>query len=77
MSFSVAFVVAPIAGTRVLEHLGGAALWYGIGALGPLLGLGGYLLSPAFRTRETSARIGQGDEVIGGNESMSERGGSA
>jgi predicted MFS family arabinose efflux permease len=51
MSFSLAFVVAPIAGTRVLEHLGGAALWYGVGALGPLLGLGGLLLAPAFKQK--------------------------
>jgi predicted MFS family arabinose efflux permease len=58
MSFSVAFVVAPIVGTRVLEHLGGAALWYGIGALGPLLGLGGLLLAPAFRVRESSIAPG-------------------
>jgi predicted MFS family arabinose efflux permease len=55
MSFSLAFIVAPIVGTRVLEHLGGAALWYGVGALGPLLGLGGLLLAPAFRVRQSSA----------------------
>jgi predicted MFS family arabinose efflux permease len=54
MAFSVAFVVAPAAGTWVLEHLGGAALWYGIAALGPFLGLGGLALAPAFRRKETT-----------------------
>jgi predicted MFS family arabinose efflux permease len=55
MAFSVAFVVAPGAGTWVLEHLGGAALWYGIGALGPPLALGGFALAPAFRRKETAS----------------------
>ena len=55
MSFSLAFVVAPAAGTWVLEHLGGAPLWYGVGALGPLLCLGGLALAPAFRKKEASA----------------------
>lgn len=54
MSFSVAFMVAPAAGTWILEHLGGAVLWYGIGALGPLLALGGFVLSPAFRRTEAA-----------------------
>jgi predicted MFS family arabinose efflux permease len=39
MAFAVAFVVAPAAGTYVFERFGGAVLWYGIGAMGPMMWL--------------------------------------
>jgi predicted MFS family arabinose efflux permease len=38
MSYSIAFIVAPIAGTFVYERLGPAGLWHGIGIVGVLLG---------------------------------------
>lgn len=40
LAFSTAFVVGPIAGTAVYQHLGPEVLWYGIGLTGVLLGLG-------------------------------------
>lgn len=39
LSFSLAFVVAPTAGTMALQHLGGKVLWLGVGTLGPLVAL--------------------------------------
>ncbi len=37
LSFSLAFVLAPLAGTWIYQSLGPEALWYGCGALGILL----------------------------------------
>jgi len=45
MSFSVAFMLAPLAGTFVLERFGASALWYGIGLLGPPLWAGALALA--------------------------------
>jgi len=50
LSFSVAFVIGPIAGTAVYQHLGPGALWYGIGAIGLLLGAGFAALSKFLRS---------------------------
>ena len=36
-SFSLAFIVAPVAGTWVYQHVGPDAVWYACGAVGLLL----------------------------------------
>jgi len=52
MSFSVAFMLAPLAGTFVLDRFGAAALWYGIGLLGlPLWAAALALAKPLGRHR--------------------------
>ncbi len=40
LAFSAAFVIGPVAGTAAYEHLGPDALWFGVGGVGVLLGLG-------------------------------------
>lgn len=40
LSFAAAYVIAPLAGTWVYEHLGPEALWYGCGAVGVLVWAG-------------------------------------
>ena len=45
MSFSIAFMLAPLAGTFVLDRFGPNALWYGIGLLGPPLWAGALVLA--------------------------------
>ena len=45
MSFSVAFMVAPLTGTWVYERFGPDTLWYGVGALGIPLLVGALILS--------------------------------
>jgi MFS family permease len=37
MAFSIAFILAPVAGTYVYDRFGSDALWYGIGGLGFIL----------------------------------------
>lgn len=49
MAFSSAFVFAPATGMNVFEKLGPDALWYGIGAMGPLLWIWALAVSRAFR----------------------------
>lgn len=49
LSFSVAFVIAPAAGTSVYQHLGPAVLWGGVGVLGIVIAAGFVALAPAFR----------------------------
>ena len=49
LSFATAFVIAPLAGTWVYEHLGPEALWYGCGAIGLLVWAGFEALSAAER----------------------------
>jgi MFS family permease len=39
MAYSLAFILAPVAGTFVYERLGPVALWHGIGIVGLILGL--------------------------------------
>ncbi len=39
MAYSVAFIVAPVAGTFVYERFGPTALWHGMGVVGLILGL--------------------------------------
>ena len=51
MSFSVAFIFAPMTGTWVFDHVGPDVLWYGIAAMGPLLFLGFQMIAPSFRRR--------------------------
>jgi MFS family permease len=51
MTFSVAFVVAPAAGTWIYERFGPNVLWYGTGLCGGLLWLWALALRPAFRSR--------------------------
>jgi MFS family permease len=45
LAFSTAFVIGPIAGTAIYQRLGAATLWFGIGAVGVILGLGFAALS--------------------------------
>ena len=40
LAFSTAFVLGPVAGTAVYERLGPEVLWFGVGVMGILLGLG-------------------------------------
>jgi len=51
VSFAVAFVVAPIAGTWAFERVGPIRFWAGCGALGPLL-CAGFLVVAAGARRE-------------------------
>lgn len=37
MAFSIAFILAPVAGTYVYERFGSDTLWYSIGGLGVVL----------------------------------------
>jgi predicted MFS family arabinose efflux permease len=52
LSFSAAFVVGPVAGTAVYQHLGPETLWYGIGAMGVVLAVGFAALSKPLRSRQ-------------------------
>ena len=45
MSFSVAFMIAPLAGTWIFDRFGADALWYGVGALGIPLWIGALILA--------------------------------
>ena len=49
LAFSAAFVAGPIAGTAVYQHVSPEFLWYGIGALGLIVGAGFALLSRPLR----------------------------
>lgn len=49
LAFSFSLVIAPIAGATVYDQIGPRALWFGIGALGIVLGLGFNALAPRFR----------------------------
>jgi predicted MFS family arabinose efflux permease len=51
MSFSVAFIFAPMAGTWIYENLGPRVLWTVVGALGPLLFVWAQVLASSFRRR--------------------------
>ncbi len=53
LAFSAAFVSAPLAGTWIYERWGYKVLWFGCGALGPLLWAGFHALS-AFMKRDRS-----------------------
>jgi MFS family permease len=55
MAYSVAFVVAPSAGTWIYERFGPTALWRGIGVMGIVLLGWALALVPAFRERRTAA----------------------
>ncbi len=52
MAYSVAFILAPAAGTWVYDHLGPSALWIGVGALGVPLLAGSLALRRALRVPE-------------------------
>lgn len=49
LSFATAYVIAPLAGTWVYQHLGPEALWYGCGAVGLLVWAGFEALAAAGR----------------------------
>lgn len=49
LAFSTAFVFGPVIGTVVYQHLGPDALWFGIGLVGIILGLGFASLSKPLR----------------------------
>ena len=50
LAFSTAFVIGPIAGTAVYQYLSPDALWFGIGAVGIIAGIGFASLSRPLRT---------------------------
>jgi predicted MFS family arabinose efflux permease len=52
LAFSAAFVVGPVAGTAVYQHLGPETLWHGIGATGLVLGFGFAALSKPLHSRQ-------------------------
>ena len=52
MAFAAAFVFAPAVGTHVYETYGADILWYGVGALAPLLGIAAVALRRPFRSAE-------------------------
>ena len=49
LAFATAFVIAPLAGTWVYEHLGPRVLWYGCGAMGVFVWAGFEALAAAGR----------------------------
>lgn len=55
LSFATAYVIAPLAGTWVYQHLGPEALWYGCGAVGLLVWAGFEALAAAGRRRPASS----------------------
>jgi MFS family permease len=59
MGFSVAFVIAPLGGTWVYEHLSPETLWFGVGGLGVVLFLAAVALIGPFR--EPGAGASGGD----------------
>ena len=54
MAYSVAFIIAPAAGTSVYHHFGPSVLWVGVGALGVPLLAGSLVLRRALRNPEGS-----------------------
>lgn len=65
LSFSIAFVLAPMLGTAVYQRLGPRALWFGVGALGLGLWVAFTLLAPrlARRTALESVPVVAGDSA--------------
>ncbi len=53
VSYSLAFVIAPLAGTAIYGRWGGIALWPSLAAIGTVLGLGFAALSRRFRQATT------------------------
>jgi predicted MFS family arabinose efflux permease len=58
VTFAAAFVVAPLAGTWVYQHLGPGALWYGGGGVGIVLWVGFHLLATA-RGRQRGPEVAE------------------
>ena len=50
LAFSTAFVIGPVAGTAVYQYVSPNALWYGIGVLGIIVGIGFASLSRPLST---------------------------
>jgi MFS family permease len=57
-SFASAFVVAPLVGTWVYQHLGARTLWIACGGMGVLVGAGFYALAAVVRRRPAPAGEG-------------------
>lgn len=55
LAFSLAFIIAPAAGTAVYGRFGGTALWFGCAAVSVLLAGAFSLLRPAFEVRPERA----------------------
>jgi MFS family permease len=55
-SFASAFVVAPLVGTWVYQHLGARTLWLGCGGVGVLVGAGFYAVSEAVKGTQRTQR---------------------
>ncbi len=55
LTFSIAFVISPAAGTWVYDTFGHETLWYGVGVVGVAMWLGAVLLAPAFRRAPDAA----------------------
>ncbi len=48
LSFSVAFILAPTAGTWVYDRFGPTVLWFGVGAMAPVLWVAAVALRRCF-----------------------------
>ncbi len=62
MAFSGAAMLAPLAGTWVLDHVGEAALWGGCVVLGCAAAAGHLALGPAIRRRRATVRTAESAE---------------
>src|SRR4029079_15815193 len=58
VTYATAFMVAPLAGTWVYQHLGPGALWYGGGGVGIVLWVGSHLLAAA-RQRQRGPEVAE------------------
>jgi MFS family permease len=55
LAFSTAFVIGPVAGTAVYQYLSPNTLWFGIGAVGIIVGIGFASLSRPLRAPRTQS----------------------
>lgn len=67
LSFSLAFVVAPLIGTWIYQKFGVRAVWYGCGLTGVLLWVGFYTLSVIERRGRAAASPNPPSPVIASN----------
>jgi MFS family permease len=67
LAFSAAFVLGPISGTAVYQHLGPEVLWYGLGVVGIILGVGFSMLSSPMRSVKRRNNRGSAREDFAGS----------
>lgn len=56
LSFSIAFVAGPVAGTAVMGRWGGDVLWVAVGALGPVIAATFWVLAPRLARPSAAGR---------------------